>query len=181
MQTEGAIMEIAEVHQVESGFQIGGGAGFVTAQVREAQVDARAAMAALTAAGNDIPVIGPHPHEAALAAAREAVIHLNEALSVEAPEDALIDTRHALEELTGTIAMLERIGQGYPVRPGDPPAGRFERALGLLIDAEHKLMQNAPTLEARMPAVIDPNPGIVGPDVPVTMGNGGIVPPWLQQ
>jgi hypothetical protein len=152
-------MEIAEVHAVDGGMQIGGGAGFVADQVREAQIDARAAIDALAGAGNDIPVIGPHPHEAALAAAREAVIHLNEALKVEAPEDALVDTRHALEELTGTIALLERMGQGLPVRPGDPPAGRFERALGLLVNAEHKLM--TPT---------DRHPN----------GNGGVVPPWLQ-
>jgi hypothetical protein len=150
-------MKIAEIHQTDGEFQIGGGTGYVAEQIREAQLDARAALAALGDAGNDIPVIGPHPREAALAAAREAVIHLTEALDVEAPEDAVMDTRHALEELVGTIAMLERMGQGMPVRPGDPPAGRFERALGLLVTAEHKLMGQ------------DRNGR-----------NGGIVPPWLQ-
>ena len=144
-------MNVAEVHHVETGVQIGGGAGYVADRLREARIDAFAAMQALQGVPNDIPVIGPHPREAAIAAAREAVIHLNEALVVEAPEDAIIDTRHALEELVGTITMLERMGQGLPVRPGDPPAGRFERALGLLVTAEHKLME----------------------------GNTGIVPPWL--
>lgn len=145
-------MLVAEVQHIDGGVQIGGGAGYVAEQLREARTDALRAKAALDGTGNDIPVIGPHPHEAAIAAAREAVIHLNEALNVEAPEDAIMDTRHALEELIGTIAMLERIGQGMPVRPGDPPTGRFDRALGLLITAEHKLME----------------------------GNTGVVPPWLR-
>jgi hypothetical protein len=176
-------MQVAEVHQVEGGFQIGGGTGYVTNQIREAQVDARAAINALGDAGNDIPVIGPHPREAALAAAREAVIHLNEALDIEAPEDAVMDTRHALEELVGTIAMLERMGQGMPIRPGDPAAGRFERALGLLIGAEHKLMQHERRIDEPMPMVFDPD--LVGPTpdpgTPTIMrDNGGIVPPWLQ-
>ena len=144
-------MQIAEVHGVDSGVQIGGGAAYVADRIREARTDALIAMKALAGMSNDIPVIGPHPREAAIAAAREAVIHLNEALDVEAPEDAIMDTRHALEELVGTIAMLERVGQGLPARPGDPPAGHFERALGLLISAEHKLME----------------------------GNTGVVPPWL--
>ena len=152
-------MQVAEVHAVERGFQIGGGAGFVADKLREAREHAQVALAAIAGEANDIPVIGPHPREAAIAAAREAVIHLNEALDVEAPEDAIIDTRHALEELVGTIAMLERAGTGVPVRPGDPPAGRFERALGLLIAAEHKLQH--PTVD---------NGG----------RNGGIVPPWLR-
>lgn len=175
-------MQIAEIQQAEGGFQIGGGAGYVTDRIREAQVDARAAMDALTGAGNDIPVIGPHPREAALAAAREAVIHLQEALDVEAPEDAIIDTRHALEELVGTIAMLERTGQGIPIRPDDPATGRFERAIGLLVGAEHKLMGHARRIDEPMPMVIDP--GLVAPtnpDMPHIMnGNGGIVPPWMR-
>jgi hypothetical protein len=167
---------------VEGDFQIGGGAGYVADQVREAQVDARAALDALGEAGNDIPVIGPHPREAALAAAREAVIHLQEALDVEAPEDAVIDTRHALEELVGTIAMLERMGNGMPIRPGDPAAGRFERAIGLLVGAEHKLMANARRIDEPMPMAVDPGIAVpVDPDTPTIMGgNGGIVPPWLQ-
>ena len=144
-------MQIAELHPIDGGVQIGGGAGYVAECLREARADALVAMKALEGLPNDIPVIGPHPREAAIAAAREAVIHLNEALNVEAPEDAVMDTRHALEELVGTIAVLERMGQGLPARPGDPPAGRFERALGLLVTAEHKLME----------------------------GNTGIVPPWL--
>jgi hypothetical protein len=175
-------MQIAEIH--EGGFTIGGGTGYVTDQVRKAQAGARAALDALGDAGNDIPVIGPYPHEAALAAAREAVIHLNEALDVEAPEDAVIDTRHALEELVGTIVMLERMNQGLPVRPGDPPAGRFERAIGLLVGAEHKLMGHERRIDAPMPLAI--NPGLVDdpdldPHTPrILNGNGGIVPPWLQ-
>ncbi len=148
-------MQVAEVHP-EDVVQIGGGADFVANQIRAAQDRARAAMRAINGIGDNTPVIGPHPREAAIAAAREAVIHLNEALVVEAPEDAIIDTRHALEELVGTIAMLERMGQGIPVRPGDPPAGRFERALALLVNAEHKLLAK-PRNE-----------------------NGGIVPPWLR-
>ncbi len=175
-------MQVAEVVHTEEFAQIGGGAGYVATQVREAQVDARAALAALGDAGNDIPVIGPHPREAALAAAREAVIHLEEALDVEAPEDAVIDTRHALEELVGTIAMLERIGKGLPVRHGDPPAGRFERAIGMLVNAEHKLMGLERRIDEPMPMVIDPGLVGVGPDTPTIMNdNGGIVPPWLKQ
>ena len=150
----GTIMQVAELHH-DGAVQIGGGADYVANQIRAAQDRARTAMRAINGVGDNTPVIGPHPHEAAIAAAREAVIHLEEALNVEAPEDAIVDTRHALEELVGTIAMLERIGQGIPVRPGDPPAGRFERALGLLFAAEHKLLAR-PRRE-----------------------NGGIVPPWL--
>lgn len=161
-------MQVAEIHQPETIVQIGGGAGYVADRIRAAQVDARAALDALGDAGNDIPVIGPHPREAALAAAREAVIHLTEALDVEAPEDAVIDTRHALEELTGTIAMLERMGQGIPIRPGDPAGGRFERAIGLLVAAEHTLMQHERRIDEPMPAV-----GVLN-------DNGGVVPPWLQ-
>lgn len=148
-------MQIAEI--TRDAVQIGGGADYVADQIRAAQGHARVALRALNVKPGDPPAIDPHPHEAAIAAAREAVIHLNEALNVEAPEDAVVDTRHALEELVGTIAMLERIGQGMPVRPGDPPAGRFERALGLLVDAEHKLLAT-----------------------PRRNENGGIVPPWLQ-
>lgn len=145
-------MQIAEINPVRGEFQIGGGAGFVADRLREAREHARIAIGALDGVPTDIPVIEPHPREAAIAAAREAVIHLNEALVVEAPEDAIVDTRHALEELVGTIAVLERMGKGMPARPGDPPVGRFERALGLLITAEHKLLE----------------------------GNTGIVPPWLE-
>lgn len=144
-------MLIAEVHAVDAGAQIGGGAGYVAEQIREARADALLAMKALADVPDDALVIPPHPREAAIAAAREAVIHLNEALNVEAPEDAIMDTRHALEELVGTITTLERMGQGIPARPGDPAAGRFGRALTLLVTAEHKLHE----------------------------GNTGIVPPWL--
>lgn len=150
-------MQVAEVHAIETDVQIGGGAGYFAGRVRDARDFTRIALRAINGQPNDIPVIGPHPREAAIAAAREAVIHLNEALDVEAPEDAIIDTRHALEELVGTIAMLERMGTGLPVRPGDPPAGRFERALGLLVAAEHKLLGRAPR------------------------ENDGIVPPWLRR
>lgn len=172
-------MEIAEVHAAELP-QIGGGAGWVADQLREARLDAVRAMEALDGAG-DVPVIGPYPHQAALAAAREAQIHLTEALCVEAPEDALIDTRHALEELTATIAMLENTGPGIPVRPGDPPAARFQRTLELLVAAEHKLMDDTRTLVAPMPAVMVPLPVTTDPETPHVMNdNGGVVPPWLQ-
>lgn len=154
-------MMIAEVAAVEGGMQIGGGAGYVTDRIRDARINARAALDALGMAGNKIPVIGPHPREAALAAAREAVIHLQEALDVEAPEDAIVDTRHALEELVGTINQLERMGNAMPLIPGELPLGRFERAIDLLIDAEHKLTRP----EERIGLMND---------------NGGIVPPWMQ-
>lgn len=179
---EAIAMQVAEVLHTDDIAQIGGGAGFVTDRIREAQVDARAALDALGTAGNDIPVIGPHPREAAIAAAREAVIHLQEALDVEAPEDAVIDTRHALEELVGTIAMLEKAGTGVPVRPGDPAGGRFEKALGLLVTAEHKLMQHERRIDEPMPQVVDPGLVVTDPDTPRIMNdNGGIVPPWMQQ
>ena len=56
-------------------------------------------------------------------------------------------------------------------------------AIGLLIGAEHKLMQHERRIDAPMPMVVDP--GLVGPtpdpDTPTIMGgNGGNVPPWLQ-
>jgi hypothetical protein len=149
-------MQVAEIHGIDTDIQIGGGAGYVAGRVRAARDDVRVALRAINAQPVGTPSIDPHPREAAIAAAREAVIHLNEALDVEAPEDALMDTRHALEELVGTIAMLERMGSGLPVRPGDPPAGRFERAIGLLVTAEHALLSRSPR------------------------ENDGIVPPWLR-
>lgn len=132
-------MLVTEVHAPNGELQIGGGAGYFADRVREARDHAREALLAINGEPTDVPVIGPYPRVAALAAAREAVVHLTEALVVEAPEDAITDTRHALEELQGTIVMLERIGLGLPVRPGNPPAGRFERAIELLVAVEHRL------------------------------------------
>lgn len=123
---------------IEGEMQVGGGAGWVTDRVRTATASARLALDSTRADWGRMPAVGPHPREAALAAAREAVIHLNEALSVVAPEDAIMDTRHALEELTATIAELEQL-PNRPVVPGELPHARFERAIELLTTAEHKL------------------------------------------
>lgn len=159
-------MQVAEVHPVDGGFQIGGGAGYLATRVREAQDLTRAALDAITGQGNDIPVIGPHPREAALAAVREAVIHLNEAVTIVAPEDALIDTRHALEELTQMEAELVHQGNaGIPFHPGTQPVAGFQRAIALLIRAEQHL---APEVAA-------------DPDAPhIWNDNGGVVPPWMR-
>jgi len=131
-------MQIAPL-EIAGDCQIGGGAGYVAAQVREGIEDARRAMELTALDWNDAPSVGPHPREAAIAAAREAVAHLTDALGVEAPQDAVDATRHALEEIGGALAVLERMGGRPPIVPIQKPTGHFEGALRLLEDVEAKL------------------------------------------
>ncbi len=116
--------------------QIGGGAGYVADQVAEGLADARIALELVATNWDDVPHIGPHPREAALAAAREAVAHLTDALGVEAPQDAIDGTRRALEEIGTAILVLERMQGRPPIVPIDKPTGHFEGALRLLEQVE---------------------------------------------
>jgi hypothetical protein len=121
-----------------------------------------------------------------LAAAREAVLHLNEALSVEAPEDALEDTRHALVELTVAVAVLDKLGNSRPVAPGQLPIANFERAIDKLVEAQGALHTPVEGGGAMVAHGMRLRPQLAGsepanPNAPHIMNdNGGIVPPWLQ-
>lgn len=154
-------MQVTEIH-TEDNPQIGGGAGWVAEQVRAGLADAKTALDHARSDWASKPVVGPHPREAALAAAREAVLHLNEALSVEAPDEAVAETRHALEALNSTIGALEKLGNQAPAAPGVdvPVVGGFERAITALVRAEARLRLGDTYGE----------PG----------HNPGIVPPWLR-
>jgi hypothetical protein len=123
-------------------WQIGGGAGYVADQLREGIVDARRALE-LTAGDwhPDEPHVGPHPREAALDAAREAAAHLTDALGVEAPQDAIDETRRALEQLGTAILVLERLGGRPPFMPIERPTGHFEGAIKLLERVEAGLRE----------------------------------------
>jgi hypothetical protein len=118
--------------------QIGGGAGYVADQVREAITDARTALG-FVQGDWEAPHIGPHPREQALATAREAVAHLTDALGVEAPQDAIDETRRALEEIGTAILVLERMQGRPPFVPIEKPTGHFEGALRLLERVEADL------------------------------------------
>jgi hypothetical protein len=126
------IMQVAPTGE----FQIGGGAGWVAEQVREGIADARVAMELTALDWNNDPYVGPHPREAALAAAREAAAHLTDALGVEAPQDAIDETRRALEEIGAAIYALERLGGRPPFVPITKPTGHFEGALAMLEQVE---------------------------------------------
>lgn len=152
-------MKVTEVH-TEDQTTIGGPGGWVAAQIREGANDVRAALDLVRADWDRKPMVGPHPREAALAAAREAVLHLNEALTVEAPEDAIADTRHALEALAATIDELEKLPNKAIVPGQTLPVGKFENAITLLVRAEERLHLGQ---------------GYGHPE-----DNPGIVPPWLQ-
>jgi hypothetical protein len=119
--------------------QIGGGSGWVSARIGDAVVDARTALTALQSDWGRKPVTGLHPREAAIAAAREAIVHLNEALSVEAPQDAIEETRHALEALSGAVGRLEKMANQRPVAPGELPIATFETAIDQLTQLERRL------------------------------------------
>ncbi len=130
------------MHTTAAGeLQIGGGAGYVADQVREGIVDARAALELTALDWDNDAYIGPHPREAALAAAREAVAHLTDALGVEAPQDAIDETRRALEEIGVAIAKLERLGGRPPFVPIAKPTGHFEGALRMLEQVEAGLRE----------------------------------------
>lgn len=178
--------------QIEGGCQIGGGSGYVAGRIREAAEAAQNALASLRSDWGKAPKVGPHPREAALEASREAVIILNEALSIECPEDAVIDTRHALEALAGSIAKLERLGN----QPGDPnakPVSGYVQAINFLITAEAKLARYTGPMESQTLGLqaqflmSDDRP--VEPTIPPSKdepkyppapnGNPGVVPPWL--
>jgi hypothetical protein len=131
-------MQVTPVMEPLGDVQIGGGTGWVADRVRDGLMDARTALA-LAQRDWTKPAIGLHPREAALAAAREAVAHLAEALEVEAPEDAVQVTRHALEELGTAILVLERMHGKPPVAPGEKPTGHFEGAIKLLEQVETRL------------------------------------------
>lgn len=120
-------------------FQIGGGAGYVAAQVREGITDAKLALELTALDWNDTPHVGPHPREAALMAAREAVAHLTDALGVEAPQDAIDETRRALEEIGTAVLVLERMQGRPPFVPITKPTGHFEGALKMLEKVEQDL------------------------------------------
>lgn len=112
--------------------------GFVAERLRDGIQDAKAAMALAATDWTRRPIgPGPHPREAALAAAREATIHLNEALRVEAPEDAIEETRHALAELGAVIDELGALPNN--AEPTQIPVARFEGAITMLERIETRL------------------------------------------
>jgi hypothetical protein len=74
-------------------------------------------------------------HQAVLDHAREAAGHLHEVLNTGVPADAVEDTRHALEQLTGVITKLERPG----VAPGAIDPAAFEVAIDGLRAIEQRL------------------------------------------
>ncbi len=121
-----------------NGGQIGGGATWFANLVGEARNHAREALELTGRDWGRKPVTGPHPREEALRWCREAVDHLNEVLQVEAPTDAIVDTRHALEELQGVISTLEGLPNLAP-DPGVLPTDRFQHAIDLLTGVEQRL------------------------------------------
>ena len=131
-------MNIAPVDTTNE-WQIGGGAGFIAAQVAEGIADARIALELVATDWDNVPHIGPHPREAALAAAREAVAHLTDALGVEAPQEAIDGTRRALEEIGTAVLVLERMQGRPPFVPITKPVGHFEGALRMLEQVEANL------------------------------------------
>lgn len=183
-------MEMTAVH-TEGEFQIGGGSGWVASKIADAQLNAAKALK-LIRTDWQRPGPGLHPREAALEAAREAVLHLNEALSVEAPQDAIEDTRHALEQLNTAIDVLGKLGNQRPIAPGQLPTSNFEKAIDQLVEAEAKLHPPVGAMAAggdtnahglrlspQMVGITDPEPGV--PHIMVDGNdNPGIVPPWLQ-
>ncbi len=120
-------------------FAIGGGAGYFADKVAGAVAHMQAALLAAKSDWSQQPIKGPHPREAALASVREAITHLNEALEVEAVEDAITSTRQALQELTATERALEGMPNAVPVAPGQIPVGKFEETISRLQDVEHRL------------------------------------------
>lgn len=131
-------MRIAQLEPTQD-WQIGGGAGYVADQVREGIADAVRALDLTALDWDNTPYVGAHPREAALNAAREAVAHLTEALGVEAPQDAIDETRRALEEIGTAILKLERMAGRPPFVPIEKPTGHFEGAIRLLERVETDL------------------------------------------
>lgn len=119
--------------------QIGGGAGYVADRVKDGMVAARTALELVKLDWDNTPHIGPHPREAAINAAREAVTHLHEALGIEAPQAAIDETRHALEEIGEAMTALEQLRGRPPFMPVDKPTGHFEGALRRLEQVEASL------------------------------------------
>lgn len=142
--------------------QIGGGAGYFRNQLREAQRIAKEALQqcdtknwAVPRPGSDTPRLA-----AMLSATQDSIRILNEVLHIEAPMDAVVDTRHALEALVQAQKTIESFNQKQPLNPVNFPAGSFTKAIELLSSAEHRLAA--------------PNELAGGAN-----GNSGVVPPWL--
>ena len=125
---EGSDMDIQSVSEPTAA----GGNGWVASRVSESLLAAQNGLVAASANWSRPPIVGPHPRDVALAAARDAVAKINDALSVEAPEDAIEDTRHALEELSTAIAAMEKGSD-------EPPTPHFERSIALLRSVEERL------------------------------------------
>lgn len=129
------------VTPLETRVEIGGGAGYVAAQIAEGIADARIALELAATDWDNVPHIGPHPREAAINAAREAAAHLTHALGIEAPQDAVDATRRALEEIGTAVLILERQRGVPPFGPVTKPTGHFEGALRLLEQVEADLRE----------------------------------------
>lgn len=119
--------------------QIGGGSDWVARRVGDALTDARTALTHTRSDWSRMPAIGPHPRQAAIDAAREAVRHVHEALSVEAPQDAIDDARRALAELNAGLRTLEGMPSLAPRDPAMLPVDRIITAIDLLASVEHRL------------------------------------------
>jgi hypothetical protein len=128
-------MEITTINPLGDA-QIGGPTGYVADRVADGIADAKLALELVNLDWANTPHIGPHPREAALNAAREAVAHLTDALGVEAPQDAIDETRRALEEIGAAVTALEKLQGKPPFLPVDKPTGHFEGALRMLEGVE---------------------------------------------
>lgn len=90
------------------------------------------------------PIATPDRRMEALRLAREAAEHVEDALQVEAPTEAIRDMRHALEEMYAATRALDAMAPG-PVDPGGfgAPAARLQAGIVLLNKVEALL--NDPT------------------------------------
>ncbi len=77
----------------------------------------------------------PNLRQAVIERSREAARHLGDALSLDAPADAVEETRHALEELQLVIKGMTTPGAAQT--PLDPYP--FEQTVARLKDIEHQL------------------------------------------
>lgn len=142
--------------------QIGGGSGYFQQQLREAERNARYALNKLVSTKSFAVMPGEIPVAIILESTRDSIRILDEVLHIEAPMDAVVDTRHALEALKFVESKLVAVDQSKHFNPADIPDGPFKKAIDMLNRAEHKLA--APTAKAGS----------------APSGNPGIVPPWLR-